>query len=140
MVLLSSSAVVMAQTYKWVDQNGVVNYSHTMPPSLQAETVDIQTTSSESTSESNDRLKNLTQHLEDNREDRQLAKEAEHKARQAAESRQRNCAAARSNLQKLLNLGNRMIKTADGNYLRLSENERQQRIQTTRAQIEANCK
>jgi hypothetical protein len=138
-VLLSSTTTVMTRTYQWVDQNGIVSYSQIPPPSLQAETVDIKPTAPASTSDGKDGLHRLRQRLEDDREDRKLAQETARKARQAAEIKQQTCAAARSNLQKLLNLGNRMLKTSDGNYLRLSENERQIRIQTTRSQIEAHC-
>jgi hypothetical protein len=129
----------MTQTYKWVDQNGTVSYSQTPPPKGQAEIVNIKPTPPASTSDGDEELKRLRQRLEDSREDRQLAKEAERQTQRAEEMKQQNCTAARSNLHKLLNSGNRMMKTTDGSYLRLSEHERQQRIQTAREQIETDC-
>jgi hypothetical protein len=137
--LLSVTPAGMTQTYKWVDHDGTVSYSQTPPPSIQAETVDIEPVPATNGNDAKDGLKRLQQRLEDNREDRELAKEAERKAREATEIKQRNCAAARSNLEKLLNSGNRMLKTTDGSYIRLNESERHTRIQSARDEIEANC-
>jgi hypothetical protein len=138
-VLISCPTLGMTQAYKWVDENGVVSYSQTPPRSLQGQRVDLKPTPSVSTKESNDELKRLRQRLQDSRNDRELAQQTEREARDEAARKGWNCTAARSNLQKLLNLGNRMLKTANGNYLRLSENERQQRMQTARWQIASNC-
>jgi flagellar biosynthesis GTPase FlhF len=138
--LMSAATAGFTQTYKWVDQNGVVSYSQTPPPSTQAETVDITPTPVVGNSDNSDELQRLRQRLEDSREDRELAKEEERKTREAAEIKRQNCSTARSNLENLLNSGNRMMKTTDGDYLRLSESERQTRIQAAREQIEANCK
>jgi len=139
MVLLSTTSG-MAQTYKWVDQNGVVSYSQTPPPSAPVEIVDIQPPPEADVSDGKEELKRLRQQSADNWEDLQQEKEAQRKAQAAEEIRKKNCTAARSNLEKLLNSSNRMMQTADGSYLRLTESERQQRIQTAREQIEANCK
>ena len=139
-ILLSVATAGLTQTYKWVDQDGVVSYSQTPPPSSQAERVDIKPATGATPTDSNNELKRLRQRLEDNREDRELAQQAQSKARQAADIKQQNCTAARSNLDKLLNSGNRMMKTTDGGYLRLNESERQSRIQAAREQIEVNCK
>jgi hypothetical protein len=130
----------MAQTYKWVDQNGVVSYSQTPPPSIPVEIIDIQPPPAADVSDGKEELKRLRQQSADNWEDLQQEKEAQRKAQAAEEIRKKNCTAARSNLEKLLNSSNRMMQTADGDYLRLTESERQQRIQTAREQIEANCK
>ena len=124
--LMSAATAGFTQTYKWVDQNGVVSYSQTPPPSTQAETVDITPTPVVGNSDNSDELQRLRQRLEDSSE--------------AAEIKRQNCSTARSNLENLLNSGNRMMKTTDGDYLRLSESERQTRIQAAREQIEANCK
>ena len=129
----------MTQTYKWVDSNGVVSYSQTPPPSIQTETVDIKQSPPASETDDNDELRRLRQRLLDNKKERQSAQEAQLKAKQDSEIKQKNCTAAHSNLEKLLNSGNRMMKTTDGNYLRLSEHERLQRIEAARAQIKANC-
>lgn len=135
--LMSIISAGLTQTYKWVDQDGTISYSQTPPPSTQAESVDIKPPPA--ASGSNDELNKLRLRLKDSREDRELAKEAERKTRAATETKRQNCSAARSNLEKLLHSGNRMIKTTDGSYLRLSESERQARIQTARDQINANC-
>ncbi len=137
--LFCSPIIALAQAYKWVDRNGVVSYSQTPPESSDLETKMIESPSQSKRDESNSELLRLRQQLEDQREDRKLAEDAARKAQQASEIKRKNCDAARSNLEKLQTSGNRMIKTADGTYIRLSEIERQQRIQTAHDQIETNC-
>jgi hypothetical protein len=129
----------MAQAYKWVDRNGVVSYSQTPPESVKVETQIIKQQSQSNGTDTNNELLRLRQKLEDHKEDRQLAEEAARKATQESETKSKNCDAARSNLEKLQTSGNRMLKTTDGNYIRLSESEREQRIQAAHDQIKANC-
>ena len=136
-LLVTSSAY--AETYRWVDENGVVSYSQTPPPSGQVETLEIRVPAGISSEEASKRLDGMRQQLEDRREDRKLAQEEKLKAKQEQQRRQQNCEAARNNLQKLEGLGNRLLKTADGEYRRLTEEERQQRMQEARKNIAENC-
>ena len=54
------------------------------------------------------------------------------------EMKQKNCEIARSNMRKLEGLGQRLYKK-DGEYKRLSEEERQNLIKQAQEQIKANC-
>ncbi len=128
-----------AQTYRWIDADGVVSYSQTPPPSQEAETLNIPTQSPSDSAEANRKLHALRQKLADQRDDRQLAKETSEKAGQEKTRRQDNCASARANLRKLEGLGSRLLKTSDGEYLRLTEDERKKRIDTAKQEIKNNC-
>lgn len=128
-----------AQTYKWIDENGVVSYSQTPPPEQNSLPINVGSQPRRDSEQANSQLKALQQKLEDLREDRQLAKEQEAKTVQKEQIKQKNCAAARANLRKLEGLGHRLLKTSDGNYVRLTEEERQQRIQKATEQIKTNC-
>ncbi|MEN8177036.1 MAG: DUF4124 domain-containing protein [Pseudomonadota bacterium] len=128
-----------AQTYRWIDENGVVSYSQTPPPSQEAETLNLKPQSQSDSAAANKKLDSLRQKLEDQREDRQLAKEEEEKAKQEKIRRQKNCVSARSNLRKMEGLGSRLLKTSDGKYTRLTEEERQKRIQAAKEQIKTDC-
>ena len=139
LVLSCFPIITLAQAYKWIDRNGVVSYSQTPPESAEVVTQIIKSPLQSKDAETNNELNRLRQQLEDRKEDRQLAEEAARKSQQESEIKRKNCNAARSNLEKLQNSGNRILKTTDGTYMRLNENERQQRIQTARDQIEVNC-
>jgi hypothetical protein len=53
--------------------------------------------------------------------------------------RRENCATARRNLTKLHQGGQKAFMTPDGQVIRLTEEERQRRIDETNKQIEENC-
>ncbi|MDJ0807638.1 MAG: DUF4124 domain-containing protein [Gammaproteobacteria bacterium] len=133
------SLAAIAQTYRWVDENGVVSYSQTPPPSQEAETLTIKPQSQIDNTAARKKLDDLRQQLEDQREDRQLAQEELEKTRQERIRQETNCRTARDNLRKLEGLGNRLLRTADGDYKRLTEEERLQRIQATIERIKHDC-
>jgi hypothetical protein len=129
----------MAETYRWVNDEGVVTYSQTPPPDHQAERVELRGTAAPSDSQkSQTRLDQLRQRLADREEDRQLAKKQRQETKEAQQHKHQNCEAARSNLRNLQGLGNRLYKS-EGEYRRLTEEERQNRMQQARENIKANC-
>ncbi|RLJ15890.1 DUF4124 domain-containing protein [bacterium endosymbiont of Escarpia laminata] len=141
--LAAISLAAGAQTYRWVGKDGVTVYSQTPPPSGSAEVIKHRQTPKSNpadTEAANKRLNKARQDLEDRREDRKLAKQAQDEQQQAAATRLQNCEVGRSNLRNLTALGNRKLRTQDGEYLRLTEEERQTRMEQARKDIEDNCK
>ncbi|MET0072011.1 MAG: DUF4124 domain-containing protein [Candidatus Thiodiazotropha sp.] len=128
-----------AETYKWVNEEGVVTYSQTPPPDAKAETVKIKTAPTSSGGDSRQRLKELRQKLADSAEDRALKKAQKQEADEIAKENKHNCNVARKNLEQLTALGNRLYKVGD-EYLRLTEEDRQRRMQEARDQIKEYCK
>jgi parvulin-like peptidyl-prolyl isomerase len=137
--LLLLIPVGFTQTYRWVDENGVVSYSQTPPPNHQAEILNIKSQSKTDGANAQQKLDDLRQRLQEQNKQRQLAKESADKARQEQLTREKNCRSARSNLSKLEGLGTRLLKTPEGDYIRLSEEQRQQRMESARQQIKLNC-
>ncbi|RLJ16644.1 DUF4124 domain-containing protein [bacterium endosymbiont of Escarpia laminata] len=141
--LAAISLAAGAQTYRWVGEDGVTVYSQTPPPSGSAEVIKHRAapksnpTDTEAAKKS---LKKMRQDLEDRREDRKLAKQAQDEQQRTAATRLQNCEVGRSNLRNLTALGNRKLRTQDGEYLRLTEEERQTRMEQARKDIEDNCK
>jgi hypothetical protein len=136
-ILVSLTSNLNADTYKWIDEEGVVTYSQTPPPRQGVERVKIRGAKSGS-DESSARLDQLRQRLADSAEDRQIAKQQREEAKAEEKRKRQNCEAARSNLRKLEGLGNRLYQT-EGEYRRLSEEERQSLMQKEREHIKANC-
>jgi hypothetical protein len=131
-------SLLSAETYRWVNDDGVVTFSQSPPPSAEAEKIKLHGGKSSSGAGSQERLNNLRQRLEDNAEDRELKKQAEAEEKKQLALKERNCKAAQSNLGKLQSLGHGLYKTG-GEYKRLSEEERQSLMQKEREHIKANC-
>ena len=125
-------------TYKWVNDQGVVTYSQTPPPGVNAERIDIRSGAKAQGPSSTEKLNQLRQRQADQDEDREMAKQKQEEKASLQEMKQKNCEIARSNMRKLEGLGQRLYKK-DGEYKRLSEEERQNLIKQAQEQIKANC-
>jgi hypothetical protein len=137
LTLLATSA--SAETYRWVNEDGVVTYSQTPPPDAPAEKIKTYDTAPSDGQGSQQKLKDLRQRLADMDEDRALKKAEAKKQAEDKALREKNCQAARHNLEQLTALGNRLYKVGD-DYLRLTEEDRQSRMEDARSQIKEFCK
>jgi hypothetical protein len=133
------ATLASAETYRWVNEEGVVTFSQTPPPDVKAETVEIRNTAPSTGGSSKERLEKLRQDLADRAEDRELKKAEKKERKEIAAESKKNCATAKKNLDQLTALGNRLYKTGD-NYVRLTEEERQQKMKEAREQIKEYCK
>ncbi len=138
MLLLLISTAISAETYRWVNEDGVVTYSQTPPPEGKSEVVKTYSAPSSDAPAAKQRLQKLRQDLADREEDRALKKAETQENKKNRKIREDNCKAASSNLQTLQSLGNRLYKSGD-EYLRLSDEQKQERIQKARQQIEEYC-
>jgi hypothetical protein len=138
-LLLLFLTAAYAETYRWVNEDGVVTYSQTPPPDVKAETVEIKTTPASSAADSKKQLETLRQKLADSAEDRALKKAQKEEQAGIKAENSKNCSIARNNLEQLTALANRLYKTEDG-YVRLTEEERQKKMQQAREHIKKFCK
>ncbi|RLW60630.1 MAG: hypothetical protein B6D70_10380 [gamma proteobacterium symbiont of Stewartia floridana] len=138
-VLLLTSTTLSAETYRWVNEDGVVTYSQTPPPEGKADVVKTYSAPSSDAAAAKQRLQKLRQDLADREEDRALKKAEIQENKKSQKIREDNCKTARSNLQTLRSLANRLYKSGD-EYLRLTEEQKQERIQEAQKQIEEYCK
>lgn len=137
-LLLSFSTLLNAETYKWVNENGVVTYSQTPPPDKQAEQVKLRDTGPSAGQSSKSRLDKLRQEMADSAEDQELEKQKRQTEKEERTLKQENCEAARTNLRNLEGLGKRLYRIGN-EYRRLTEEERQSLMQKERGHIKANC-
>lgn len=137
-MLISLPSILFAETYKWINEEGVVTYSQTPPPDVEAERINIRSGTPVSGQSSKDKLDQLRQKAADKAEDRDMEKQQQQEKQSLTAMKQKNCEIAHSNLQKLEGLGTRLYKK-DGEYKRLSEEERQSLMQQAREQIKSNC-
>jgi hypothetical protein len=126
--------------YKWTDEAGQTVYSQTPPPGGNA--VRIQAPPAPDPAEVERRRQELQRGIErsfDQAVERE-ASGAEHRGEErAGATRAANCEAARRNLETLQNLGKRRVRTPDGEYLVLSEDDREQQMREARDQISKFC-
>jgi len=129
--------------YRWVDENGVTVYAQSPPPSGEPVRIKKQRPpKAEDAAAAKKRFNRLLEKKSDEGEARQHADaERTRAARQAEKERLRDvsCGTAQANLAKLHNLGRRMIRTPDGQILRLSEEQVQTQIEKAQMQIEDYC-
>jgi hypothetical protein len=129
-----------ADIYKWVDDEGKVNYTQTPPPPgiaseiiKQAAAPAVAPTPPKTTESTlQERLEDEQKDLEDDAARAKLEKEN-------AEIRRLNCDTATRNLALLEKEGQRRYMNANGELLRPTDEERQKLIDETRQQMEENC-
>ena len=140
LLALMVTATAQAEIYRWVDENGVTVYSEMPPPDGEADRVKTAPAPSETPEETQQQLEADMQKLEDYREDKELAAERKQKEELSKQIDEENCRNAKDNLDKLIAASQRLLQMPDGNYVRLTEEQRQQRMEDARKNIDEYCK
>ena len=137
LVLALCSTAFATTVYKW-HENGKVIYSQTPPPpGIEFEVViekDIGKSTNVATSESS----SLGSSFEERQEQRQQDKTQKELLEQSNQIKQENCAIAQSNMESLTSRGQVTLKEGDI-YRKLTEEERQAKIQETQIQVDEFC-
>jgi hypothetical protein len=158
LLLAVTSASVSAATYRWTDADGNVQYGNPPPPGIEAELIgappppptlpevsgDAAATPGEAGAQPNQPAEDGQAAGEAATEPSEAAKQVdaqrrEREARQMAETKRRNCQAARSNLERLENPRQLRLKQADGSTRRIDNAERQKMVREARKVIRQNC-
>ena len=127
--------------YKWVDQNGEIQYTQ-LPPPVGVEVLEIRSAPppADDPAAESAKLQEQVEALDERMEERQAATaEAELRAKNA-EIRRQNCITARKNLGELQQGGIKRYRLPDGTVLRMTEEDRLKRIAETETAITENCK
>lgn len=138
-IALSWFGVAEARMYRWVDEDGTTVYSQSPPASGEAAEIKINT--STTPPGNNAETDAPATSGSPSQTDTQQPAEGPSKEEIAESDRikSESCASARHNLDLYSNLGNRLVKTPDGLYKRLTEEERQQKIADSKTQIGEFC-
>lgn len=125
------------QAYKWVDEQGQVHYGQQPPTGGQAETLPLP----KARAPAGDPGEATRARSEASDERRQEADEAQAQAQARAEQEQARrdaCATMRTNLE-VLQTRSRVRELKDGEYVPLSPEAQQARIEELRTQLEEHC-
>ena len=135
----SSPAADSQNMYKWTDDQGEVHYTQFPPPGRKTEKMQPPPPPAEpSTGSENDLQKQLDTIKQQNDKQLQETKEADQRA-EIQKIRKKNCETAHKNLVNLNRGGNVRYMGPSGEAIRLTEEERQKRIDETNQQIKEYC-
>jgi hypothetical protein len=135
----SSPAADSQNMYKWTDDQGEVHYTQFPPPGRKTEIMQPPPPPAEPpTGSENDLQKQLDTIKQQNDKQLQETREADQQA-EIQKIRKKNCETAHKNLINLNRGGNVRYMGPNGEAIRLTEEERQKRIDETNQQIKENC-
>ena len=136
--LLSTTTHALAVVYKWSDSSGNVIYSQMPPPEGTIYEVVENSSLYEADTGNRSNTQAMQKRLDESRQARAERKSQQERIAQSNKIKKENCQRANDNLNKLTSRGQVSIKE-NGLYRKLTEEERQQRIQTTQANIKEFC-
>ena len=126
--------------YKWVDDEGRINYSQAAPPpGFASEIIRQGGSPAGAPAPPKPPESNLQERLEEEQKDLENDAARTKLERENADIRRLNCDAATRNLALLEKEGQRRYMNADGELLRPTDEERQRLIDEARQQMEENC-
>lgn len=125
-----------ARMYRWVDDNGMTVYSQSPPPSGEATEIKVNTSTA---APSQKPATDSSPKAETAAPEKKAAGPTQAEIDESNRIKAENCKAATSNLKLYENLGNKLVKTPDGLYKRLTEEERQQKIQESKDVMSEFC-
>ncbi len=128
-----------AAMFKWKDEHGVTQFGQYPPAGVEAERLRAPPRPEGDPEAARQRL---DERLQQEREQKDRAREEAQKSARDKEQearRSRACEAARKDLKTLQRGGNRRVRLPDGTVTYLTAEQRQQRIDKAREQIEATC-
>ncbi len=126
------------EMYKWVDENGITQYTQYPPRDGKAEKIKPPPPPAISSEEANEQLKAKTEEFDKRRATavEQESKRNEEAARQARISK--NCEIAQQNMA-FLDRGRPRYREGDGSIASLTDETRQAKMQQAREQVEKFC-
>lgn len=125
--------------YKWFDDTGETHYTQVPPQNRKYEIIHQAAPPAENPQKIRNNLQEQVQAMDKVEEERAEQKmDAEQWAR-IQKLRRENCATAKQNLANLHQGGQKAFMTPDGQVIRLTDEERQRRIDEANKQIEENC-
>lgn len=136
------SSFLMAQAYRWVDNQGNTVYSQQPPPDdRETKIMTPPPPPAESPVEAQEKLDGQIQQLDEAEKKRGMEKEAAAKRRADAKHNQQQCNTARMNLEAINNRPPQtLFQTGDGEYKRFTPDQRAEQIRQANETIKRYCR
>jgi len=137
--LLQSPA--RGEMYKWTNAAGEVQYTQVPPPGeIKTEVIQGAPPPADDPDKINEKLQNEVDAMDETRASQEAASKEKNLRQEIDAAYEKNCNSSRNNLARLQEGGRKRYLTPDGQVLHLSEEERQQRINEAKDQIDEFCK
>jgi hypothetical protein len=137
--LLQSPA--RGEMYKWTDAAGETHYTQIPPPAgIKTEIIQGAPPPADDPDKIIEDLQNQVDTMDETATRQEGETREKSLRKEIDEAYEKNCLASRNNLAKLQEGGKKRYLTADGQVIHLSEEERQQRINEAKDQIDKFCK
>ena len=137
LALLLCSAAYATTVYKW-NEDGKIIYSQTPPPPGVEFEVIIEEDIGKTTNVATAGSASSGSTFEERQEQRQQEKTQKQLIEESNRIKQENCAIAKQNMESLTSRGQVTLKDGDL-YRKLTEEERQEKIKETQAQVDEFC-
>lgn len=138
-LLLGAATTAHGAIYKWTDSHGGVHYSQQPPTGAKAQEVPPAPPPAENPDTVRSELKSRVDAMQKQQDARSKAAKQKQEAAHKKALRERNCRAARANLQALTSGGRKRYRMPDGSVSYLSSEQTQSRIKEARDQIAKSC-
>ena len=137
--LLQSPA--RGEMYKWTNAAGEVQYTQVPPPGeIKTEVIQGAPPPADDPDKINEKLQNEVDAMNETLTRQEGEAREKSLRKEIDEAYEKNCISSRNNLAKLQEGGRKRYLTPDGQVIHLSEEERQQRINEAKDQIDEFCK
>ncbi|MEJ2565650.1 MAG: DUF4124 domain-containing protein [Gammaproteobacteria bacterium] len=138
MILILAPLSAQAVFYKWVDENGVTQYTQSPPPSggyqeMSSPPPPASTSEQQPAATASPQQDSTSAPAKTPSPDPQMQAKRQHALEQ-------NCQIARQNLDLLENHARLRVKAADGSLRVMSEQEKQAKLEETRKMLDENCR
>jgi len=138
LALFLSSAIYAAPIYKWVDDNGTVHFGSEPPTNVEAKTVSTKIAKPQSQPAPESSAQENTKTESKAPSQAEIDKEVRKQVVREQEELKKQCTLLRTRLSQLKN-NPRLLTEIDGETVRLSEEQRQERIKEAEEKIKEFC-
>jgi hypothetical protein len=138
-VILSFQSAAYADVYKWIDENGQTNFSQQRPIDREVDVIKTRGGILVTPAQSQQAVDEI---IEQQTADAKTKDQAAIKRQKEVESKKiksKNCDSAKSNLVNYQNNPNGRTQNADGEYIRIDEVDRQNKIKQLKQDIQQHC-
>ncbi|MDH3451957.1 MAG: DUF4124 domain-containing protein [Gammaproteobacteria bacterium] len=138
-LLVLTTGIVQAKIYKWVDENGVTQYTQYPPPKGDSKEVNVPAAPSAPTDEQRKELQERLEAFNKRRDERLRDAQESEEQRAEREKLAADCQRIRDDLEVVRNNPRLFEEAEDGSRVRMTEERRQERIGLAEQQLKDFC-
>jgi hypothetical protein len=138
-VILSFQSAAYADVYKWIDENGQTNFSQQAPIDRESDVIKTRSGTVVTPAQSQQAVDQIIKQQTADAKAKDEAAITRQKEIAKSEVKSKNCDIAKSNLANYQNNPNGRTQNSDGEYIRIDEIERQNKIKQLNQDIQPHC-